>query len=328
MEDYADRIWFVGVLSLIPGAGMIAIGKKELGLMTLLGVSALFLIFLFQPNLFTWFLFVLAFLAQMAYAIATVTWRTTPLDEATQVQQALPLPKQFQNHEVYEALEEMLEWDEELESAVVGPCMETKRLMFSGITEKHLVLASCSTRGKAEDVQRVGREAVRWVKWHEGGQSQQLSIDLESGERYTLLVSKALKIEAELIFEAFPGTKSEEDIWSKFSEGYMSPKNVVWKLHLPFILVLVGGYATLSYFRSIGVDPEALELMGGLLLGAAGVWIFLLSWVFFAGTVQLLKKEPGINYLSVILLIRFLRVLAMWGVMFYFVGILAIPMLK
>jgi hypothetical protein len=333
MADYADRIWFVGVLSLIPGAGMMAVGKKELGLMTLLGVCALFLIFLFQPNLFTWFLFVLAFLAQMAYAIAVVTWRTTPLDEATQIQQALPLPKRFQNRrtmgdEVYEALEKVLERDEELESAVVGPCIETKRLMFAGITETHLLLASCSARGKAQDVQRIGREAVRWVVWHKGGQFQQLSIDLESGERYTLLVSIALNIEAGLIFEAFPGTQSEKDIRTTFTQGHIFLKSVMWKLTLPFVLVTIAYFALMAYFRSIGMGSAAIEVVSNFMIGAFGVWLFLISWLLFAETVHFVKKEPGISFVSVILWIRFLRVLAMWFWLFYALWISVIPLLK
>jgi hypothetical protein len=333
MEDYADRIWLVGGLSLIPGAGMMIIGKKELGLMTLLGVSALFLIFLFQPNLLTWFLFVLAFLAQMAYAIAVVTWRTTPLDEETHIQQSLPLPKRFQNKrtmgdEVYEALENVLERDEELESAVVGACMEKKQLMFAGITEHQLLLANCSASGKAQGIQRVGREDVRWVVWHKGGRYQRLSIDLESGERYTLLVSKALNIEAGLIFEAFPGTQSEEDIQSKFTGGHIPRKNLGWKLNLPFFLVLIACFALMAYFRSIGMGSAAIEEVAKFMMGAVIVWVFLISWVFFAGTVQQLKKEPGLSFVNVILWSRFLRVLVLWGGAFYLVGISVIRMVK
>ena len=73
MEKLRIQNNWVWLVSFLPGIGILLLGKQLIGASIFLVTCFLIGIFLVFPNMLTWFLFGIVFIAQMAYAIGLST---------------------------------------------------------------------------------------------------------------------------------------------------------------------------------------------------------------------------------------------------------------
>jgi len=292
MTQLSQSNWFIWAASFLPGLGLILLGKKRLGLGAALLVFLLLALFWFIPNLFTWFIFGAAFISQMAYAVALATINSlvhSPAYRATA--RSYKLPERFADKkrivaEVLSSFSQILGSDEQLRVAIVGHKHNSSRLMFAGVTEKHLVISSCSQAGNPSDSRRIPRNEVMWVSLQIDMARSLLTIETEGGEKISLDVPGKLNEQARSIVQEFPGTWSSAQTWDGLIEYHKQANR------REVTLVYIGG--VILMYLVIIISAEQRTTLSNLLVELVfPVVLFAFGWPGFVSLVRSYKKEPG-----------------------------------
>jgi len=326
MNKITQTNWFVGIVSIIPGLGIFLLGKKKLGLGIFFAVGILFAFFGLLPNLITWFIFGIAYIAQMAYGVGLATFRATKIEITPNSNLTHPLPKTFNDKksiilEVKKSLSTILGSSEQLTTAIIGLKKGTSQFMFIGVTQEHLILSPCSHAGNPSDPSRILKDDVSWVSLKIGERNLLLTIEYENGKKVDLQVLGKLQEQAKLIVDEFPGTWSNED----FMEGMSSYKkesnrlgaNIVYGLSVAFVMAV--------FFLTDGLEQTYKQMAIYLSVSLA---LFIVGWPQFISFVRRLKKEPGITSVNAIASLSMLSVLFFWAFTLYTTGVLSIAIVK
>jgi hypothetical protein len=323
MVKITQANWFIGITSLIPGLGIILLGKRRLGLYVTLAIGLFLIVFCLAPNLITWFIFGIAFIAQMAYAIGLATIRATKVETTIDSNLAYPMPARFSDKkqiaaEVIKSLSEILGTDEVLKTAIIGMDQDTNHYMFVGVTQAYLILSQCSHAGNPSDPQRIAIGDVSWVNLEIGERNLLLTIEYDGGKKLILHILGKLNKQAVLIVDEFPGTWSSKS----FLDGYKS----VQKENNRFSAIII--YVTCIILFAAGAFltdglPKPFNQIVLFLITA--VLLFIMSWPQFISIVRRLKKEPGITSTNVISFFPMIMVLFLWSFSLFTIGEIIIP---
>ena len=319
MTKIIQTNWFTGLVSIVPGLGIIILGKKRLGLGITLAVGLLLAIFWFLPNLITWFIFGIAFIAQMAYAVGLATIQTTKIEITPNSNLAHPLPNKFNDKksivlEVKNSLSTILGSNEQLTTAIIGLKKDTSQFMFIGITQEHLILTQCSHAGNPSNPSRILKNDVSWVNLKIGGRNLFLTIEYENGKEIDLHILGKLREQAKLIVDEFPGTWSNEN----FIDGMSSLKKENNRLSANIIYIVCFAFFLAVLFLTDELEPTYKQLAIYL---ASSFAFFIMGWPQFISFVRRLKKEPGITTINAIASLSLLPILFLWWFSLYIMGI-------
>lgn len=321
------------MVSFVPGLGIVILGKRNLGLSVTLVVTLLFALFWFVPTMITWFIFGIAVIAQMAFAVGLTTIRNTASTISVDSKLAHPLPAKFSDKkqiapEVMISLSSILRSGEQLKTAIVGLQQDSSQFMFVGVTQEYLVLAQCNQSGNPSDLYHILNDDVTWVSLRIAKHILFLTIKYESGKILTLHVPATLKKQARLIVNEFPGTWSEEipgrwsnepteGFWSILKERYFSSE----------IIFAVLGIAILFGLMYLTTDLE--QPYKAIVLQLAGSMLFFLTgWPQFVSLARQFKKEPGITFDNVFASFYILAILFIWSFSLYLAGMGTIVLVK
>jgi hypothetical protein len=310
MQKIMGQNWFIWLASLIPGLGIALLGKRKLGLGVGLGICVLFAIFWFVPHMVTWFIFGIAFIAQMAYAVALATIRTTKSEVTLNSNLAHPLPARFSDPkqiaaEVKKALTPLLSSGERLTTAIIGLQTGTSQYMLVGVTQEHLIIATCSPAGNPTDVQYIEKADVTWVSLLMGMRNLFFEIKYAEDKVLTLHVSGKLRTQAKLIVDEYPGTWSEDT--SQFDISSLQKEQLRPNTIIVGVICIVLVFAVL--FLSIGLKKTD-QLIVVELAFSAGLFVFV--WPYFINFVRRLKKDPVITSTNMVASIYMLGVIIAW----------------
>jgi len=326
MNKITQTNWFIGIVSTVPGLGISLLGKKKLGLGIFFAVGLLFTFFILLPNLITWCIFGIAYIAQMAYGVGLATFRSTKTEITPNSNLAHPLPKKFSDKksfvpEIKKALSLILGSSEQLTAVIIGLKKGTSQFMYIGVTEEHLIVSKCSHAGNPSDPSRISKDDVSWVNLKIGERNLLLTIEYENGKKLDLQVLGKLQEQAKLIVDEFPGTWSNED----FMDGISSYKkesnrlgaNIVYGLSVALVIAVL--------FLTDGLEQTYKQMAIYLSVSLA---LFIMGWPQFISFVRRLKKEPGITSVNAIASLSMLSVLLFWAFTLYTTGILSIAIVK
>jgi hypothetical protein len=220
MKNITQTNWLIWIISLVPGLGIMVLGKRRVGLSVALAIVLLLGFFWLVPNLITWFLFGIAFIAQMAYAVGLATIRATKVVKTLDSNMAHPLPSRFSDKnqiaiEVQKSLSAILSTGEELSSAIIGLDQTSNHPMFIGVTQEHLILSECSQAGNPINPQRILKDDVSWVNLEIGERNLLLVVEYNREQKLTLHIPGKLRKQTVRIMDEFPGTWSRKEIVSR-----------------------------------------------------------------------------------------------------------------
>ena len=326
MTKIIQTNWFAGLASIVPGLGIIILGKKRLGLGITLAVGLLLAIFLYLPNLITWFIFGIAFIAQMAYAVGLTTIQTTKIELTPNSNLSHQLPSKFNDNktialEVEKSLSTILGSDEQLTTAIIGLKKDTTQFMFVGVTEEHLILSPCSHAGNPSNPSRILKDDVSWVNLKNGERNLFLTIEYENGKKIDLHLLGKLREQVKLIVDEFPGTSSNEN----FMDEMLSLKKENNRLSANIIYIACFVFMIAVVFLTDGLEQTYKQLVFYL---SFSFIFFIMGWPQFITFVRRLKKEPGITSINAIASLSMLSILFLWWISLYTMGIFSIAIVK
>jgi len=216
--------WFIWIVSFIPGLGLMLLGKRRLGLGIAVAIGLLLTIFWLVPTLTTWYIFGIAFIAQMAYAVGLSTSPVTGnKGVAPNSKLAHKLPDRFSDKkqivgEVSKSLSTILVSDEHLLGAVIGQKQDSSQYLFIGVTQEYLILSECNDAGNPSNPKRIPKDDVQWISLQIGVRNLVLTIEKEDESKMVLYVPGKLQEQAKLILKEFPGTWENDN----FVEGILT----------------------------------------------------------------------------------------------------------
>ena len=310
MNKMTQTNWFVGTVSVIPGLGIFLLGRKRMGLGIFFAVGLLFAIFGVFPNFVTWFIFGLAYVAQIAYAVGHATIQTTRTEITPNSNLSHPLPDRFRDKksiasEVKKSLSTILGSDEHLMTAIVGLEKGTSQFLLIGVTQDHLVISQCSNTGNPSNPKRILKDDVSWVNLKIGERNLLLTIEYENDQKIDLHILGKLREQSKLIVDEFPGTWSNE----KFMEGVSSYKKESNRLGTNIFYVACIVFMFVMIFLTDGLEQTHKQM--AIYLTASFVF-FMMGWPQFIIFVRRLKREPGITSANAIASLSMLSVLLFW----------------
>jgi hypothetical protein len=326
MKKFSQANWFIWIVSLIPGIGLIVLGKRRLGLYITLAICLFFAVFWLAPTLITWFIFGIAFIAQMAYAVGLATVRATKKVDTLDSNLAYPIPSRFSDKkqiiaETRKSLSTILDTGEELKAAIIGLDQDTKQFIFVGVTQEHLILSQCSQAGNPTNPQRILIDDVSWVSLEVGERNILLTIEYNNEKKLTLHILGKLHKQAVLIVDEFPGTWSSKS----FVDGFKSLQKENNRLGANIIYGVCIAIMIAAIFVTTDL-PKPLNLNVYILI--VSLLFFIMGWPQFIGLVRKLKKEPGITATNVLASLSVVKILFFWSVPLFTFGELAIVVVK
>jgi hypothetical protein len=326
MKKFSQANWFIWIVSLVPGLGLIVLGKRRQGLYIILAICLFFAVFWLAPNLITWFIFGIAFIAQMAYAVGLATARATKITDTLDSNLAYPIPSRFSDKkqiiaETRKSLSTILGTGEELKAAIIGLDQDTKQFIFVGVTQEHLILSQCSQAGNPTNPQRILIDDVSWVSLEVGERNLLLTIEYNNGKKLTLHILGKLQKQAVLIVDEFPGTWSSKSFIDGFTtlqkENNRLGANILYGVCIAIMIAAI--FLTNNLPRPL--NQNAFILIVSLML-------FIMVWPQFIGLVRKLKKEPGNTVTNVLASLSAVTVLFFWSFPLFTFGELAISIVK
>jgi hypothetical protein len=320
--------WFILLVSFFPGLGIIFLEKRKLGFTLILIVTLLFCVFLLIPNFITWFIFSVVFIAQMAYAVALATFRSTKVDMKENSNLAKPLPAKFTNRkdiesEIEKSFFTLLGNDEKLISGIIGLKKNTSQFMLVGVTQEHLLFAYYTQFGNLSSVERILKDDVSWVNLVIGERSLFLTIEYESENKLILQIAGGLQKQAKLIADEFPGTWSNES--DNFVDRMLTFQKETNRLSSYIVYIICIVIMAIAYILSNGLNQPNKSVLIYLSFSVA---FFIMGWPQFISYLKQLKKEPGLTSVNVIASFSVLSSLVFWSISIYNMGVMTISLAK
>lgn len=313
--------WIIGIASLIPGLGLISLGRNKQGVSILFIAGFFFVFFFLLPTMVTWFVFGGIFMAQLAYAVALATKvsgnnRTSPNANLSQ-----KIPSRFSNkrqmaEQVKLVLSSVLESNELLRTAVIGLNMETMRHTFIGVTDEHLIVAECNRGGSPYNLNRIQKEEVHWVNLQIGERNSLFKIEYQKKPEISLHVPGTLRSEVKYFMEEFPGQWADID----FNEALRSVTTDEYRREA---LIVYGGCIFLGSVSLFLLD--GLNWANSLVLALC---FFVAGWPQFISFVRRLKKETGITLANMLSSFSTITTLILWFLSLSVSGPIAIAIVK
>lgn len=326
MKKITQTNWFVGMVSIIPGLGIFLLGKRRIGLGVFFAVGVLFALFGMLPNLLTWFIFGLAYVAQIAYAVGLATILATKSEVTPNSNLAQPLPNRFKDKksiasEVKNSLSTILGSDEQLMTAIVGLEKGTTQFDFIGVTQEHLIISQCSNAGNPSNPKRILKDDVSWVNLKIGERNLLLTIEYENDRKVDLHILGKLREQTKLIVDEFPGTWSNEN----FMDGLTTYKKENNRLGTNIFYGACIAFMFAVLFLTDGLEQTYKQMAIYLSTSFA---LFMMSWPQFINFVRRLKKEPGITSVNAIASFSMLSILFLWLFALFVAGTFSIALVQ
>jgi hypothetical protein len=309
MQKIMGQNWFIWLASLIPGLGIALLGKRKLGLGVGLVICVLFAIFWFVPHIVTWFIFGIAFIAQMTYAVAVVTIRATKSEISLKSHLLNPLPASFsQKHiedQALNALAPLLSGDQELTTAIAGLQKDTSQHRLVGLTQDHLILAACSPDGSPTEAHFILRADVTGINLLIGGQNMLLTIKYGDEKVVTLYVLKKLRQPAILIVEELSGKWMDDvnlgEAFTYIKELFRPGTIIVFLICLVLALAMTEPPAGLT---------EADQKAWGNICFSLGLYIA--SWPYIIIFIRWVKKDRGLSSVNAFIAFFIVGIILLW----------------
>ncbi len=326
MTKNTQSNWLIGIVSIIPGLGIFLLGKRRVGLGVFFTIGLPFALFVFWPNLITWFIFGIAYVAQMAYAVGLATIRATKTKITPNSNLANSLPNKFKDKksiesEVQKSLSTILGNDERVIATIVGLEKGTTQFVFIGVTQEHLIISQCSNAGNPSNPKRILKDDVSWVNLEIGERNLRLTIEYGNEKKVDLHVLGKFREQAKLILDEFPGTWSKDNFMDGLSaykkESNRLGANIVYAACIVFVFAML--------FLTDGLEQTYKQLALYLSISFA---LFMMGWPQFINFVRRLKREPGITSVNVIASLSMLSVLFLWSLSLFIAGTFSIAIVK
>ena len=227
--------WVVGVLSLVPGLGLIVLGRVVLGFALMAFMAILALVGSLDPSgvispvALTVGLIVWIVQGYYAVVIAQRMARVYQGDSPPQRDVAtVPPPsgaslREKRVSEARRAVTQLLSPGEELQVAIHGstdttpiglalldlatgssPAPQQVRQLYVGITDDALVIVNVDAFGQPSEIQRVPLAQAKLVEYKQGMLSDQLAIDIGGANLLRLGVARLMRRESQLLANLLP----------------------------------------------------------------------------------------------------------------------------
>lgn len=224
--------WAVGLLSVVPGLGFLAIGQRRRGAVILGCFAALAALYLLAPWQIVYELScglgAALWAAQIVFAVTEV--RRQARLEAGLTQAARPVADSLAPppgasradrvlHKAREAIAQQLQQGERVEAAITCQVMPsfrsrmllgaaafaTMRVLHIGIAAGNLVILELDMMGRPAELRRHPRSAVRVLKSKQGLLTDQLVLDLGEARPVRLQVGRLFRSGTRQLLDALPG---------------------------------------------------------------------------------------------------------------------------
>jgi hypothetical protein len=320
-----EASWFVGIASIFPGIGLLLLKKQRTGSLVMAGISLLFALFWFFPTPYTWFLFSIPYIGQVAYSVSLATLSRTSETERRSASLDKMIPKEFLNSnngstKIIASLNKVLDANEKTVAAIIGTTL--KQVFFIGITNNNLYVANCTPKGYAQNPKPYPLESVQWTTLQSFESDILLSIEFQDQEKIELLVPYTLRKQALELIEPFPGTMERDKYIEKIQQFHKDSGRIRNN-----ISVLVGvGVFLLGL--PISVQFSEKDTGQAVLVLFAGLALFISGWSPFIASIKQIKHGRGFTYTRIMAGLSISSIILIWGWAAFLFGSIAIAIAK
>jgi hypothetical protein len=229
------RPWIIGALSIVPGLGIIALGRIVPGLAVMASIAVLGFLALLDPA---------GTIAQLAFSVGLIIWVTqgyyaialarrlaqsrsgSTIPEREAATEPLPPGASFADkraHEARMAVAPLLEPSETLRVVIHGSTDTTpiglalmdlvtgassdqpeSRQLYLGITEHDLVLVEIDAFGKPSHLQRIPLAKVKLGEFRQGILSDVLALDVDASQSLRIGVARMMRQRTRQLADLIP----------------------------------------------------------------------------------------------------------------------------